>query len=61
MTDTASIHAEGWKTGFCQCDWCKSSRASVMRGIDWNEPFDLDQEEYQQNNEAWWNETYKTP
>ena len=25
------------------------------------QPFDLDQEEYQQNNEAWWNETYKTP
>ena len=28
--ETVRIHSEGWKTGFCQCDWCNVSRRHVI-------------------------------
>ena len=53
FAETSQQHAEGWKTGFCQCDWCKASRLAFIDQTG-QSPFDLDQEEARANQENWW-------
>ena len=50
--EIVKVHAKGWKTGFCQCDWCNTARQSVTRGADYYD--EQDHEEARANQEDWW-------
>ena len=60
--ETNRAHAEGWKTGFCQCDWCKAARIvkptfqidDKWRYSDEQECRRLDDRDASLNQEYWW-------